>query len=126
MKKIVILIIGVICSILASAQFNVTNSQGYIKLTDPQYNLDALILLNGIDDNTNISYTGTESIEWHYTISGEKYNSNQTSIIPESDILYTIYVNGSAKYYIYTIDYTQYLSNLHSLEVLESENCLST
>ena len=126
MKKIVILIIGVICSILASAQFNVTNSQGYIKLTDPQYNLDALILLNGIDDNTNISYTGTESIEWHYTISGEKYNSNQTSIIPESDILYTIYVNGSAKYYIYTIDYTQYLSNIHSLEVLESEETKCT
>lgn len=121
MKKTTTLIICVIYTILLNAQFNVNNPQGYIKLTDPQYNLDALILLNEIDDNTTISYTGTESIEWHYTINGEQYNSNQTSIIPESDILYTIYVNGSAKYHIYTLDYTQYLSQLKSLEVVESE-----
>lgn len=121
MKKTTTLIICVIYTILLNAQFNVNNPQGYIKLTDPQYNLDALILLNEIDDNTTISYTGTESIEWHYTINGEQYNSNQTSIIPESDILYTIYVNGSAKYHIYTLDYTQYLSQLNSLEVVESE-----
>ena len=81
MKKIIVLILCATYSVLLSAQFNVSNSQGYIKLTDAQYNLDALILLNGIDDNTSISYTGTESIEWHYTINGEKYNSNQTNIM---------------------------------------------
>jgi gliding motility-associated-like protein len=122
MKKIIVLILCATYSVLLSAQFNVSNSQGYIKLTDAQYNLDALILLNGIDDNTSISYTGTESIEWHYTINGEKYNSNQTNIIPESDVLYTIYADGIAKYYVYTIDYTKYLSQLNSLEVIENED----
>ena len=104
------------------AQFSVSNSKGYLKLTDPQYNLDALILLNGIDDNTTISYTGNEQIEWHYTIDNEQYNSNQASIIPESDMLYTLYVDGTAKYYIYTIDYTQYTSQLNTLDILEDEN----
>lgn len=104
-----------------NAQFTVNNSQGYVKLTDQQYNLDALILLNGIDGNTTINYTGTESIEWRYTIEGSEYNSTQKEIIPESDILYSIYVNGIAKYHIYTIDYTQYLSQINSLEVIENE-----
>ena len=126
MKKTIMLIICSIYTILLSAQFNVNNTQGYMKLTDPQYNLDALILLNGIDDNTTISYTGPESIEWHYTIGGEKYNSNQTSIIPESDMLYTVYVDGVAEYHIYTIDYTKYSSQLNSLEVLEQEDTKCT
>ena len=124
MKKLITLI-SCIClcalTIKSNAQFTVNNPQGYVKLTDQQYNLDALVLLNGIDGNTTINYTGTESIEWRYTIEGSEYNSTQKEIIPESDILYSIYVNGIAKYHIYTIDYTQYLSQINSLEVIENE-----
>jgi hypothetical protein len=124
MKKTLKLLSCVIFCVLCfklNAQFTVNNSQGYVKLTDQQYNLDALVLLNGIDGNTTINYTGTESIEWRYTIEGSEYNSTQKEIIPESDILYSIYVNGIAKYHIYTIDYTQYLSQINSLEVIENE-----
>ena len=108
--------------IQSHAQFTVNNPQGYVKLTDQQYNLDALILLNGIDGNTSIDYTGSESIEWRYSISGENFNSSQKDIIPEPDMLYSIYVDGAAKYHIYTLDYTQYLSQLNSIEVVEGEN----
>ncbi|MBO5086396.1 MAG: hypothetical protein J6B65_04075 [Paludibacteraceae bacterium] len=121
MKKITILILCITLALSLYAQFNITNPQGYIKLTDKQYNLDALIILNGIDGNTMINYTGTESIEWRYTINGENFNSTQKEIFPESDVLYSIYVNGSAQYHIYTLDYTQYLPQLNSLEVVESE-----
>ena len=121
MKKITILILCITSALSLYAQFNITNPQGYIKLTDKQYNLDALIILNGIDGNTMINYTGTESIEWRYTINGENFNSTQKEIFPESDVLYSIYVNGSAQYHIYTLDYTQYLPQLNSLEVVESE-----
>ncbi|MBO5345996.1 MAG: gliding motility-associated C-terminal domain-containing protein [Paludibacteraceae bacterium] len=122
MKKIIAIILCFMCYNFIIAQFSVSNTKGYLKLTDPQYNLDALILLNGIDDNTTISYTGNEQIEWRYTIDNEQYNSNQASIIPESDMLYTLYVDGTAKYYIYTIDYTQYPSQLNTLDILEDEN----
>lgn len=122
MKKTTILIVCAIYSILLNAQFNVNNPQGYIKLTDQRYNLDALILFNGIDNNTTISYSGTKSIEWRYTIDSEEYKSNQKSIIPESDMLYTLYINDTAKYYIYTIDYTKYPFQLNTLDILEDEN----
>ena len=124
MKKTLILLCFIPCvsCIGVKAQFTINNSQGYIKLTDSQYNLDALILLNGIDGNTTITYTGSESIEWRYTIGSESFNSTQNEIIPESDMLYTIYINGSAKYHIYTIDYTQHLPQLNSIEIIEDEN----
>ena len=122
MKKVIILLLGVTYALSSYAQFNVNNQQGYIKLTDKQYNLDALILLNGIDNSTTIKYTGRESIEWRYTIDGSEYNSTQKEIIPESDILYSVYVNDSTQYFVYTLDYTQYLSQLNSLEIIESED----
>lgn len=121
MKKVIILLLSVTCALSLCAQFKVNNQQGYIKLTDKQYNLDALILLNGIDNSTTIKYTGTESIEWRYTIDGSDYNSTQKEIIPESDILYSVYVNDTTQYFVYTLDYTQYLSQLNSLEIIESE-----
>ena len=124
MKRLITIISYIsLCAlcIQSHAQFSVNNPQGYVKLTDQQYNLDALILLNGIDGSTTIDYTGSESIEWRYTRGGESFNSTQNEIIPEHDMLYTIYVDGSAKYHIYTIDYTQYLAQLNSLEVIEGE-----
>ena len=122
MKRLITIISCIcLCALSINAQFSVNNPQGYIKLTDSQYNLNALILLNGIDGTTTIDYTGSESIEWRYTVGGESFNSTQNEIIPEPDMLYTIYVDGSAKYHIYTIDYTQYLAQLNSLEVIEGE-----
>ena len=122
MKRLIAIISCFCLCALANAQFTVNNPQGYVKLTDQHYNLDALILLNGIDGNTTIDYTGSESIEWRYTVGGESFNSTQNEIIPETDMLYTVYVDGSAKYHIYTIDYTQYLAQLNALEVVEGEN----
>ena len=121
MKKILTLSIILFCYMQLCAQFNVTNPQGYIKLTDPEYNLDALILLNGIDLNTSIKYTGSETIEWRYTLDGEEYNSNKDEVDTYSNTLYTIYVNGIAKYHIYTIDYTEFLPQFNALEIIEND-----
>ena len=121
MKKI--LFIGTILFFYTHicAQFTVTNSQGYVKLTEAKYNLDALILLNGIDLNTSIEYTGSETIEWRYTINGSDYNSNMTDISPDANTLYTVYINDTAKYHIYTIDYTDFLPQLNALEIIEND-----
>ena len=53
---------------ILNAQFNVNNTQNYIKLTDKEYKLDALILFNGIDGSTSINYTNNDEIEWRYSI----------------------------------------------------------
>jgi hypothetical protein len=121
MKKI--LFIGTILFICTQlcAQFTVTNSQGYVKLTEAKYNLDALVLLNGIDASTSIEYTGNEEIEWRYKLDGSDYNSTQKEISPEANTLYSIYVNDTAKYHIYIIDYTEFLPQLNSLEVIEND-----
>lgn len=103
------------------AQFTVNNTQGYVKLTDAEYNLDALILLNGIDASTYIEYTGSEEIEWRYELEGSEYNSTQKDISPETKTLYTIYVGDSAKYHIYTIDYSEFAAQLNTLDVIEDD-----
>ena len=107
------------------AQFSINNPQGYIELTDAEYNLDALVLLNRIDASTSITFTPTLSdtlpFEWKYNIDGEEYHSTQNSINPEPNTLYSIYVGGSPKYYVYTIEYNEYLAQLNSLEVIETE-----
>ena len=60
--------------------FTISNKGGYLILTDPSYNLDAIILLNGLDISTEISYIGTNNIEWQYTIGGSTFKSNQSSL----------------------------------------------
>ena len=108
-------------SVKAQNLFTANNSQGKIELTDNEYNLDALILFNGIDGSSSIKYIGNENIEWRYTIDGSEYNSTQKEIIPEHGILYTIFVENKPKYYIYTIDYKEYLAQLNYIEVIEFE-----
>ena len=123
MKKTIITILCIMCCTLCilNAQFNVNNTQNYIKLTDKEYKLDALILFNGIDGSTSINYTNNDEIEWRYSIEGEEYSSTQKEIIPEHGVLYTVYVNNNPKYHIYTINYNEYLATLNSIEVIESE-----
>ena len=98
-------------SVKAQNLFTVNNSQSKIELTDNNYNLDALILFNGIDGSSSVKYMGNENIEWRYTIDGSEYNSTQKEIIPEHGILYTIFVENKPKYHIYTIDYNEYKYN---------------
>ncbi|MGM9804878.1 MAG: gliding motility-associated C-terminal domain-containing protein [Candidatus Aphodosoma sp.] len=115
-----LLLISVVCHI--TAQFKVTNSGGYVMLTDAQYNLDALIMLNGIDALTTITYTGNGDIEWRYTLNGGNFSSTQKSINPEGGVLYRIYVNSQLQYHIYTLDYSAYPIKLHDMIVVTDDN----
>ncbi len=128
MKKIIIIVhflISILCTI--NAQFTASPSGKNIIEDEnkKEYNLDALFLFNGINLSTTITFTPTLSdslpFEWRYNIDGEEYNSTQKSINPEPNILYTIYVGGLPKYYVYAIDYNEYLAQLNSLEIIETE-----
>ena len=121
MKRFLFLCLFITTILSINAQFSVNNPQGYIKLTEQEYNLDALILFNGIDASTSIEYTGPENIEWRYILNGTEYNSTQKGISPEANTFYTIYIEGVAKYYIYTIDYTEFPIQLNTLEITEND-----
>ena len=128
MKKFIItlyFLISIFC--VVNAEFSASsNSINIIEDENKkEYNLDALFLFNGINLSTTITFTPTTSdtlpFEWRYNIDGEEYNSTQNSINPEPNILYSIYVGGLPKYYVYAIDYNEYLAQLNSLEIIESE-----
>ena len=126
MKKFIItlyFLISTFCVINAQLSAS-SNGINIIKDNDKkEYNLDALFLFNGINLSTTITFTPTPSdslpFEWRYNIDGEEYNSTQNSISPEPNILYTIYVGGLPKYYVYAIDYTAYIPQFNSLEIIE-------
>ncbi len=128
MKRILFIptIILLVCK-TATAQFSVSNANGYVQLTDASYNIDAIILLNGITTTTSITYTGTESdTEWRYTINNSTYNSTQKSINPEASMLYNLYINGVLTYTIYSIDYTDYAISFEDLQVVADNDTQCT
>lgn len=102
--------------------FVITNNGGHLLLTDPSYNLDAIILLNGIDISSEIKYVGTGTIEWQYNINGTTYNSNQDNLSLDENINYKVFINGTESYNFYTIDYSKYLAQLTDIEIQSEEN----
>ncbi len=106
---------------VAVGQFSVNNTNGYLLLDEAQYNLDALVILNGIDANSTVKYTGNETnIEWTYSIAGENFNSTQKEIIPENATLYHLKVNGTTQYSLYVVDYTQYPLTINGVTIEET------
>lgn len=120
-RSVTLLALAILAAASMVAQISVTNSGGYLLLDDKGYNLDALILLNGIDASTTLTYTGSDAIEWRYTIDSEPYSSTQPSITPDHNTLYTIYVAGHPQYYVYTIDYSVHRIGWHNLEIVADE-----
>lgn len=108
MKRISLLIISLMTLVAANAQFTVTSSAEHVMLTDPQYNIDAIVIFNTIPVGTMLNYTGTGNIVWSYTISGETFTSTQQSIEPENGVLYTVSQNGTPIHYVYVIDHSLY------------------
>ena len=102
--------------------FTISNKGGYLILTDPSYNLDAIILLNGLDISTEISYIGTNNIEWQYTIGGSTFKSNQSSLSLDEDINYKVFINGIETYNLYTIDYSKHIPQINDIGIISEEN----
>lgn len=124
MKKLVFILFLLSFSNLIIAQFAVNSPNSYLILTDATYNLDALILINGIDENTTVKYTGTGNAEWRYIAGGSWYNSNQNSIIPEDGVLYNVDIDGQKKYNVFVIDYSLYKPKYTSLEIIEEPDVI--
>lgn len=99
------------CAVLPAgvwAQFAVNGAGQYLLLTDAaMYNLDALVIINGITSACSVDYTGGGSVKWTYTVGGETYSSTQQGVIPEDGVLYTVEAGGT-EYAVYVIDYAAY------------------
>ena len=111
-----------LCINAQALPFTVSNNGGYLILTDNQYNLDAIILLNGVDLSSEINYIGTNTIEWQYNIGGTTFKSNQNSLSLDENINYKVFINGIESYNFYTIDYSQYLPIINDIEIESEEN----
>lgn len=117
-KRNILLTLIIAISTIINAQFSVNNTNGYIINNDAKYNLDALIIINGIDASTTITYTSTSNnIEWKYTIGGVDYHSSQKSITPEASTLYDIYIDGTKKHSIYVVDYRDYPISFTNIQI---------
>lgn len=123
MKNTIITVLTIIvCTCSAVAQFSVTNAGGYSKLSEKEMPIDAVIIFNGIDLSTTITYIGqTNSMEWRWAINGESFSSNQRDINPDHATLYHVYQNGKRLHSLYTIDYKQTPATLNDLTVTETD-----
>lgn len=114
--KTTILFLLLACQ-FAAAQISVTNSGGYVKIDNGINGLDLVVLFNKIDAGSQLVYTGSERIEWKYTIGGTDYNSTQKDISPDNNVLYTLNIAGKPSMHIFTIDYSLHPINWQALEI---------
>ncbi len=123
MKKSFLMMLLFCAAIAVKSQIVVNTSNAYLKLSDVQYNLEHLILINGIDSNTELEYTGMGIVEWR---GSDGTMSTQNVIYPSDGVLYEIKVDGVLKYSVYVIDYLLYAPVFHSLTVIEDEDKCNT
>ena len=90
------------------AQFAVSGAAQYVMLTDAAtYNVDALVIINGITSGCSLEYTGGGSVRWTYTVGGETYSSTQQGVTPEDGVLYTVEAGGEV-YAVSVVDYAEH------------------
>lgn len=120
MKRIFLISATIIlCTLATMAQFSISNSKGYYKIEDTQSDIDAVVLFNGMDLSSTITYTGSEeNIEWRYAVDGSEYTSNLKDINPDHNIRYDLYANGTRILSVFTIDYTMYKIDGISAEII--------
>jgi len=123
MKKIAVFAFLFSITIAAFPQFMATGTGHSIQLTGSSItNVDAVFLFNGITADNQVQFTGTAtSFTW------QKYDgtfmSNQSWVAVENATGYILTADGK-KYYIWVIDYQQYLATLSSLTPVEgSDKC---
>ena len=120
MKKIVISFILCFQITLLCAQFNVSSPTSYVLLNNnATYGVDCLILFNGISSMTDVTCTDNGKIEWK--LYDGSFYSNLSSISPDNATGYLVYVNDVLTYYVWCIDYLEYLSEVTSLEIIPSD-----
>ncbi len=124
MKRLLILYIvfQTVC-LGAMAQFVVNSTTEYLNIEDnAKYNLDHLILVNGMDMSTSLQYTGSNDVKWVHYDGGTEYPSTGVTMYVEDGMLLSIqeFQGGVAmgdKEYVYVIDYSLYNATLNSLVV---------
>ena len=109
----------------AKCQFAINSSKEHTLLSGPQYNIDAIGVFNSFPADAEITFTGaatSPNFQWSYTIGGVPFTSTQPTISAEADVLYTIKINGTPTYYIYTIDYSLYTPQFDTIMPADVQN----
>lgn len=110
---------------IVRGQFSLSSSMEHTLLTGPQYNIDAIAVFNTFPADAEITFTGTATspnFQWSYNVGGIPFTSTQPTITAEPDVLYTIKINGTPTYYIYTIDYSQYIPTFNAIVPSDIQN----
>jgi len=112
----------------ASAQFSASGTGHSISLTGSNVTkVDAVFLFNGITADNQVQFSGAGINSYVWTKYDGTFMSNQSSVSVEDGTGYILTVNGGSKhYYIWVIDYQNYLAQLNSLTPVEGANKCTT
>ena len=125
MKRQLFLLLFLILIGQLSAQVTVSNPSGYVMLNNNAlYGVDYLVLFNSITAQSEITYTGTETVEWRQY--DGTFLSNQRTISPDNATGYVLYIDGAATYYLWAIDYQEYLPVIESILFADDDNSCET
>ena len=107
------------CLYVASAksQFAVYSQSEYLQISNEE-NIDAIFLINGINMQTEITYTGSEQIEWRRF--DQTFIANTPNFSPEEATGYIVFDKVASRpiKYIWVIDYSLYPIQINDLEVM--------
>ena len=117
MKHIILLLFAIFNTFLTFGQIIAT---GNYKLYNNYSGVDYVIVFNGIDSNTSLSYTGAyeSSVSWYKfsnlstPITTQEYNNNVEDMTG-----YLLVIDGDTKISIWVIDYQNYLPDFRVLNV---------
>lgn len=117
MKKVNLLFFCLSLALSAFSQFYINNAVSL----DDQVGIDYVFIVNGIDASTELQYTEpyNNTVSWYeYSMTGDKFISNQGYISPDNNTGYKLVVDGDEAnaIYVWVFDYQRYLPAFTELE----------
>lgn len=122
MKKIFAILVCTILVINSYAAIDVTATHQFVKYSNTKYNVDYLVLINGIENTDEIRSTTGTTTEWTWEQSGTTYHSSSASLNIETGICYQLSVDGGATEYISVVDYSLYKTKISALDIVKDKD----
>lgn len=118
--KLLLTAVLVWCAAVACAQLTVNSSNNFLEITNNLIDVDEVILINGINSNTSLSYNATGTIQWYNHLGQLVSTTNMVPVTANTG--YRLMVNGQKQMFVWVIDYSQYHYSPGELTVVESED----